>query len=36
VDELGGEVEGGWRACGVKKACDGSKGEEGGGSLDTL
>jgi hypothetical protein len=29
VDELSGEVEGGWRARGVKKACDGAKREEG-------
>jgi hypothetical protein len=32
VEGLGGEVEGGWRARGVKKACDGAKREEGGGS----
>jgi hypothetical protein len=31
VEGLGGEVEGGWRARGVKKACDEAKREEGGG-----
>jgi hypothetical protein len=29
VEGLGGEVEGGWRAHGVKKACNGAKREEG-------
>jgi hypothetical protein len=29
VEGLSGEVEGGWRARGVKKACDGVKREEG-------
>jgi hypothetical protein len=29
VEGLGGEVEGGWRVHGVKKACDGAKREEG-------
>jgi hypothetical protein len=30
VEGLGGEVEGGWHAHGVKNACDGAKREEGG------
>jgi hypothetical protein len=36
VNELGGELRGGG-TCGVEKACNGAKGEEGeGGSLGAL